>query len=47
MHARVKKLNFHANTSAAAKRNEINPKYENMRKKLRRSGEGVKGRCLP
>jgi hypothetical protein len=32
MHARVKKLNFHANTSAAAKRNEINPKYENMRK---------------
>jgi hypothetical protein len=29
MHARVKKLNFHANTPAAVKMNEINPKYEN------------------
>jgi hypothetical protein len=32
MHARVKKLNSHANTPAAAKMNEINPKYENTRK---------------
>jgi hypothetical protein len=32
MHARVKKLNPHANTPAAAKMNEINPKYENTRK---------------
>ena len=32
MHARVKKLNPHANTSAAVKMNEINPKYENTRK---------------
>jgi hypothetical protein len=29
MHARVKKLNPHANTPAAVKMNEINPKYEN------------------
>jgi hypothetical protein len=29
MHARVKKLNPHANTLAAVKMNEINPKYEN------------------
>jgi hypothetical protein len=28
-HARVKKLNPHANTPAAVKMNEINPKYEN------------------
>jgi hypothetical protein len=26
---RVKKLNHHANTLAAVKTNEINPKYEN------------------
>jgi hypothetical protein len=32
MHARVKKLNPHANTLAAVKMNEINPKYENTRK---------------
>ena len=32
MHARVKKLNPHANTPAAVKMNEINPKYENTRK---------------
>jgi hypothetical protein len=32
MHARVKKLNPHANTPAAAKMNEINPKYENTQK---------------
>ena len=32
MHARVKKLNPRANTLAAAKMNEINPKYENTRK---------------
>jgi hypothetical protein len=32
MQARVKKLNPHANTPAAAKMNEINPKYENTRK---------------
>jgi hypothetical protein len=32
MHARVKKLNPHANTSATAKMNEINPKYEHTRK---------------
>ena len=31
MHARVKKLNPHANTPAAVKMNEINPKYENTR----------------
>jgi hypothetical protein len=29
MHARVGKLNPHANTPAAIKMNEINPKYEN------------------
>jgi hypothetical protein len=29
MYARVKKLNPHANTPAAVKMNEINPKYEN------------------
>jgi hypothetical protein len=29
MHARVNKLNPHANTPAAIKMNEINPKYEN------------------
>ena len=29
MHTRVKKLNPHANTPAAARMNEINPKYEN------------------
>jgi hypothetical protein len=29
MHARVKKLNPHANTPAAVKMNEINPKCEN------------------
>ena len=29
MHAKVKKLNPHANTPAPAKMNEINPKYEN------------------
>jgi hypothetical protein len=29
MHARVKKLNPHANTPAAIKMNEINLKYEN------------------
>jgi hypothetical protein len=29
MHARVNKLNPHANTLAAVKMNEINPKYEN------------------
>jgi hypothetical protein len=28
-HARVKRLNPHANTPAAVKMNEINPKYEN------------------
>jgi hypothetical protein len=32
MHARVKKLNSHANTPAAVKMNEINPKYEYTRK---------------
>jgi hypothetical protein len=32
MHARVKKLNPRANTPAALKMNEINPKYENTRK---------------
>ena len=32
MHARVKKLNPHANIPAAVKMNEINPKYENTRK---------------
>ena len=32
MHERVKKLNPHSNTPAAAKMNEINPKYENKRK---------------
>ena len=32
MHARVKKLKPHANTPAAAKMNDINPKYENTRK---------------
>ena len=32
MHARIKKLNPHANTPAAVKMNEINPKYENTRK---------------
>ena len=32
MHAGVKKLNPHANTLAAVKMNEINPKYENKRK---------------
>jgi hypothetical protein len=31
MHARVNKLNTHANTPTAAKMNEINPKYENTR----------------
>jgi hypothetical protein len=31
MNARVKKLNPHANTTAAVKMNEINPKYENTR----------------
>jgi hypothetical protein len=31
MHARVKKLNPHANAPAAVKMNEINPKYVNMR----------------
>jgi hypothetical protein len=29
MHARVKKLNPHANTPTVVKMNEINPKYEN------------------
>jgi hypothetical protein len=29
---REKKLNTHANTPAAVKMNEINPKYENTRK---------------
>jgi hypothetical protein len=29
MQVRVKKLNPHANTPAAVKMNEINPKYEN------------------
>jgi hypothetical protein len=29
MHARVKKLNPHANTLAVVKMNEINPKSEN------------------
>jgi hypothetical protein len=29
--ARVKQLNHHANTLAAVKMNEINPKYENTR----------------
>jgi hypothetical protein len=32
MHARVKKLNLHANTPAAIKMNESNPKYENTLK---------------
>jgi hypothetical protein len=32
MHARVKTLKPHANTPAAAKMNDINPKYENTRK---------------
>ena len=32
MHARVNKLNSHANTQTAVKMNEINPKYENTRK---------------
>ena len=32
MHARVKKLNPHANTLAALKMNEINPKYEYTQK---------------
>ena len=32
MHARVKKINPHANTPAAVKMNEANPKYENTRK---------------
>ena len=32
MHARVKKLNPHANIPAAVKMNEINPKYGNTRK---------------
>ena len=32
MHARVKKLNPHANTPTAVKMNEINPKYENTQK---------------
>jgi hypothetical protein len=32
MHARVKKLNPHANTLAVTKMNENNPKYENTRK---------------
>jgi hypothetical protein len=32
MHARVKQLNPHANTPAAVKMNEINPKYEFTRK---------------
>ena len=32
MHARVKKVNPQANTPAAVKMNEINPKYENTRK---------------
>jgi hypothetical protein len=32
MHARVNKLNPHANTPAAVKMNEINHKYENTRK---------------
>jgi hypothetical protein len=31
MTARVKKLNPHANTPAAVKMNEINPRYENTR----------------
>jgi hypothetical protein len=31
MHARVNKLNPHAYTPAAVKKNEINPKYENTR----------------
>jgi hypothetical protein len=29
MHARVEKLNPHANTPAAVKMNEFNPTYEN------------------
>jgi hypothetical protein len=32
MNARVRKLNPHANTPAAVKMNELNPKYENTRK---------------
>jgi hypothetical protein len=32
MHARVNELNPHANTPAAVKMNEINPKYEDTRK---------------
>jgi hypothetical protein len=32
MHARVKRLNPHANTPAVVKMNEINPKYENTQK---------------
>jgi len=32
MAQREKKLNPHANTLAAVKMNEINPKYENTRK---------------
>ena len=32
MHARVKKLNPHANTQIVVKMNEINPKYVNTRK---------------
>jgi len=32
MSQREKKLNPHANTLAAVKMNEINPKYENKRK---------------
>ena len=32
MHVRVKKLYPHANTLAAVKMNEINPKYENKQK---------------
>jgi hypothetical protein len=31
MHVRVKQLYPHANTPAAVKMNEINPKYENTR----------------
>ena len=32
MHARVKKLNPHANTPAAVKMSEIKPEYKNTRK---------------
>jgi hypothetical protein len=37
MHARVKQLNPHANTLAAVKMNEINPKYENTPIKIQDS----------